>query len=101
MAVSSLNDPRRLRAPLLAALACAAALASAAEPVQSPVAAIRDLPINVDAASSDVDYRSNTVVFRDCVITQGTTRVSAVPARATGLDFKDSTWPLTDRKSVV
>lgn len=54
-----------------------------------------NLPINVDAASSDVDYRSNTVVFRDVVITQGTARVAADLARATGLDFKSSTWVFT------
>ena len=96
MAVSSPNDPRRqLRAPLLAAFACALAGGIAAQPVASPTAAIRNLPINVDAASSDVDYRSNTVVFRDVVITQGTTRVSADLARATGLDFKESTWTFT------
>jgi len=55
----------------------------------------RSLPINVDAASSDVDYRSNTVVFRDVVITQGSARVAAENARATGLDFIDSTWEFT------
>lgn len=63
----------------------------------TPSAALRDLPINVDAAASDVDYKSDTVVFRDVVITQGTARVSANSARATGLDFDDSTWVLSGR----
>jgi len=48
--------------------------------------------ITLDAASSEVDYRSNTLLFRDVVITQGNVRVSAQRARATGLDFNDSTW---------
>ncbi|MCU0760484.1 MAG: lipopolysaccharide transport periplasmic protein LptA [Steroidobacteraceae bacterium] len=48
--------------------------------------------VTLDAASSDVDYRSNTVVFRDIVITQGAVRVAAQQARATGLDFENSTW---------
>ncbi len=48
--------------------------------------------ITLDAASSEVDYRSNTLLFRDVVITQGNVRVSAQRSRATGLDFNDSTW---------
>ncbi|MBM4198623.1 MAG: lipopolysaccharide transport periplasmic protein LptA [Gammaproteobacteria bacterium] len=48
--------------------------------------------ITLDAASSEVDYRSNTLLFRDVVITQGNVRVAAQRARATGLDFNDSTW---------
>jgi len=90
------EHPRPAR--LLPALALATALlahvahvAHAAEP--DP----RSLPIKVDAASSDVDYRSNTVVFRDVVITQGSARVAAENARATGLDFVDSTWEFTGR----
>jgi len=51
-----------------------------------------DQPIKVDAASSEVDYRSNTIAFRDIVITQGTTRVAAEHANATGLNFLDSQW---------
>jgi lipopolysaccharide transport protein LptA len=35
------------------------------------------------------------VVFRDIVITQGAVRVAAAQARATGLDFEDSTWNFT------
>lgn len=54
-----------------------------------------ELPISVDAASSDVDYKRNTVVFRDVVISQGPTRVAAERAEATGLDFEDSTWSFT------
>lgn len=99
MAVSFRNEPRLIARGLrFAALACVAACAGAgagaAEPAP-PTAEMRDLPIQVDAASSDVDYRSNTVVFRDVVITQGTARVAADSARATGLDFKDSTWVFT------
>lgn len=48
--------------------------------------------ITLDAASSEVDYRSNTLLFRDVIITQGGARVAAQRARATGLDFDDSTW---------
>ena len=51
----------------------------------------RNLPI--DVASSKVDYKGDTVVFQDVVITQGDTKVQADRARATGLDnFDNSRW---------
>src|SRR5256885_12323531 len=46
-------------------------------------------PINLDAASTEVDGRTNTLVFTDVVISQGATRVQAEHARATGLNFAD------------
>jgi lipopolysaccharide transport protein LptA len=49
-------------------------------------------PISVDAASSQVDYKNNTVVFTQIVISQGATRVQADFAHATGLDFANSRW---------
>jgi lipopolysaccharide transport protein LptA len=50
------------------------------------------LPITVDAASSEVDYKTNTVVLTQVVITQGTTRVQADRAHASGLNFANSRW---------
>jgi lipopolysaccharide transport protein LptA len=51
----------------------------------------RDLPI--DVASSKVDYKGDSVVFHDVVITQGDTKVQADHAHATGLDdFNNSRW---------
>ena len=52
----------------------------------------RQLPIDLEAASTDVDYRGNRVRFRDVVVSQGATSVRAERAEATGLDFEDSTW---------
>jgi lipopolysaccharide transport protein LptA len=49
-------------------------------------------PITVDAASSEVDYRTNTLVFSQVVITQGTMRIQAEHAHATGLNFANSRW---------
>lgn len=57
----------------------------------------RQLPISLDAASSDVDYRSNRVRFKDVTITQGDTTVQAERAEATGLDFADSRWVFEGR----
>jgi lipopolysaccharide transport protein LptA len=57
--------------------------------------------IVLDAASSEVDYRSNTVLFRDLVITQDKTRVVADRARSTGLDFEDAIWNLSGAVSIT
>jgi lipopolysaccharide transport protein LptA len=98
-----------LASPLLAALALSVALPganavaraaaqSAPATVQSAPAAVpaaaatRSGDITLDAASSEVDYRSSTLLFRDVVITQGNVRVAAERARATGLDFEEATW---------
>jgi lipopolysaccharide transport protein LptA len=49
-------------------------------------------PISLDAASSQVDYKTNTVVLKDVVISQGDMKVQADHAHATGLDFDNSRW---------
>ncbi len=97
MAASFLDRRRRAKlaaggAPLL--LACLA-LSSPAAGAPTARAPRGGGAVTLDAASSDVDYRSNTVVFRDIVISQGSIRVAAAQARATGLDFDDSTWSFT------
>jgi lipopolysaccharide transport protein LptA len=84
---------RNRRLPL-AALACALAplaLALAQAPGGGAVSACEQ-PINLDAASSEVDYKTNTVVFKDVVISQCAMRVAAEHARATGLNFANSRW---------
>lgn len=82
---------------LLAALACcaagsAAAQAPAAKQTATPQQLPSEQPIKLDAASSEVDYKTNTVVFRDVIISQGAMRVQADHARATGLNFANSKW---------
>jgi lipopolysaccharide transport protein LptA len=72
--------------PVAAAPPAAAAAAAAA------AAPARQLPITVDAASSEVDYRTNMVVFSQVVISQGAMRVQADHAHASGLNFANSRW---------
>ncbi len=50
------------------------------------------LPVSLDAASSEVDAKTNTLVFKNVVISQGDMRVQAEHARATGLNFANSRW---------
>jgi len=54
----------------------------------------RDQKISLDAASSVVDYKKNTVVFQDIVISQGDIKVEAhhAEAEASGLNFKTGKW---------
>ena len=90
------RQPRSTRVAFAAALALVLAMpVIAAQPTKS-----RNAEIVVDAAASDVDYRSNTLLFRDVVITQGPLRVQAERARATGLDFKDATWTFSGKVKI-
>jgi len=70
--------------PLLAGLLAAAAAAAPPD--------FSGQPVSVDAASSEIDVRTNTLVFSNVVISQGNMRVSAEHARATGLNFANSKW---------
>lgn len=58
-------------------------------------------PIDLEAASSDFDYRNNTLLFRRVKITQGPLQVEASEARATGLDFENSKWNLTGQVRIT
>jgi len=53
-----------------------------------------ELPINLEAASTDFDYKNNSLVFKRVRITQGNMQVEAQEARATGLNFDNSEWEL-------
>jgi lipopolysaccharide transport protein LptA len=72
---------RRLAVAALLA-ACAAAAAQDRE----------QLPIQVEARSSDFDYQNGVLKFDAITITQGQVRITAERAVASGLDFKDSNW---------
>jgi lipopolysaccharide transport protein LptA len=73
------------------ALGPASAQTAPPKPFSAPLQA-GDQPINLDAASSEVDYKTNTVAFKDVVISQGAMRVQSDRARATGLNFANSKW---------
>ena len=106
MAASPRKHAARAVAPGIAAALLAAGLAA---PVALPQAAppppakgkAAAGEIVLDAASSEVDYRSDTLLFRDVVITQGAVRVQAERARATGLDFKDATWTFSGKVRIT
>jgi len=84
--------PRLAAALLSAAVTPAVGAPEAAAPAPPPVPPPAQQPINLDAASTEVDGRTNTLVFTDVVISQGATRVQAEHAHATGLNFANSRW---------
>ena len=88
MAASRPEFPGWPATTLLAAGALATWVAATAAPNTG-------LPINLEAASSDFDYRNNTLLFRRVRITQGTMEVEADEARANGLNFENSEWNLS------
>jgi len=59
------------------------------------------LPIDLQAASSDFDYKQNTLLFRRIKITQGQMQVTAQEARASGLNFANSEWTLLGQVQIV
>lgn len=96
MAVSFPDVPRsRTAALLLCCTLAGAATASAATP------RVPQGPINLEAASSDFDYRNNTLLFRRVRITQGGLEVEAQEASATGLNFENSEWRLKGQVQIT
>lgn len=78
------------------ATAFAAALGPAAQ------AQDRDqLPIKVEARSSDFDTQNNVLVFKEITIAQGDIRITAERAVASGLDFEDSSWEFSGSVSIT
>lgn len=73
-------------------LSCGLALLCLALPVVAQPAQRGTLPITVEAAGSDLDYKNGRVVLRQVSIVQGDTRVRARQATATGLEFENSRW---------
>jgi lipopolysaccharide transport protein LptA len=100
MAASNPDTPGREPRPTRIAFAAVLALVLAMPAIAAQPTKGRNAEIVVDAASSDVDYRSHTLLFRDVVITQGPLRVQAERARATGLDFKDATWTFSGKVKI-
>jgi len=54
-----------------------------------------DMPITIDADSSDFDYERNSLAFRGLRITQGALTVKADFAETDKLDFNDGLWIFT------
>ena len=94
--------------PAGALASCLAAAAQAPPPQPAPAAQSApaapaaavppgEAPITLDAASTDFDYKTTMVEFREVVISQGATRVQADRAHATGLNFANSRWTFEGR----
>jgi lipopolysaccharide transport protein LptA len=90
---SSFLKHRQARSLLLAGVTLLGAVPFAHAQTGLP-AGNSELPINLEAASSDFDYKNNTLLFKRVKITQGGLEVTAQQASATGLEFNNSEWRL-------
>ena len=97
---NSVPEPTRLHHYALAALVLLGAMPCANAQTGLP-AGNSALPINLEAASSDFDYKNNTLLFKRVKITQGGLEVTAQQASATGLEFDNSEWRLTGDVVIV
>ena len=88
---ASLPDSTR-RYAVAAIACCLGAAAVAATPPSLPLPRPTNDPIDLVAASSDVDYRNNKLRFVKVRITQGPMSIEADEASATGLNFENSEW---------
>jgi len=85
------SHPNNLIARLAAA--CCASLLGVAGAAQSERGTEK---IVMDAVPVEVNYRNNTAVFRDVVITQGDIRIEAREANVKGgLDFENGEWTIS------
>jgi len=85
------NSPPVKHLRILAA--CCIGLLGVAAAAQSPRETQK---IVVDAVPVDVNYRDNTALLRDVVITQGDMRIEAAEARVKGgLDFENGEWTIS------
>ncbi len=82
----------RLRASLLLILLYAGASAAAPANESRPPQLDDSQPIQLEASSSDFDYKNCRLLFHDVRIAQGELAIEADQATASGLDFKDSQW---------
>jgi len=97
---NSVPELSRLRRCALAALVLLGTVPCAMAQTGLP-AGNSALPINLEAASSDFDYKNNTLLFKRVKITQGGLEVTAQQASATGLEFDNSEWRLTGDVVIV
>lgn len=60
----------------------------------APPPRTQELPVDVVARDTEIDYRNHQTVLRNVTITQGTNSISAdrAEANASGVDFRDQRW---------
>lgn len=59
------------------------------------------LPIDLDAAFSELDRRNNRLIFRQLNIRQGALAIKADEATADPADFENSVWVFTGNVSII
>lgn len=78
------------------------ALAASSTPALPQLApADPTLPIDLDAAFSELDRRNNRLIFRQLAIRQGALAIKADEATADPADFENSVWVFTGNVSIT
>jgi lipopolysaccharide transport protein LptA len=72
------------KAAALAALALQTTVALAAR--------VEQQPIQIEAQSSEMDFKNNNLIYRKVRISQGNTSIAADQAQGSGLNFDNSHW---------
>jgi lipopolysaccharide transport protein LptA len=84
MAASNLKAPALAALPVVAALALQASTALAAH--------VEQQAINIEAQSSEMDFKNNNLIYRKVRISQGNSSIAADQAQGSGLNFDNSHW---------
>src|ERR1700729_2696637 len=83
-----------LRSLALAALWLPASMAAAAAHVEQQ-------SVVLDAAYSEMDLKSNNVIFHKARISQGSMSIAADQAQGSGLDFDNSHWVFRGNVKII
>ena len=83
---------------LKSGIAILLAAAAGASPAQTPDRS--QLPIKLEAESTDFDTQNGLFIFNSVMIAQGDVRITAERAVASGLGFEDSRWEFTGKVQI-
>jgi lipopolysaccharide transport protein LptA len=83
---------------LRSSIALLLAATASALPAQTPDRS--QLPIKLEAESTDFDTQNGLFIFNSVMIAQGDVRITAERAVASGLGFEDSRWEFTGKVQI-
>jgi lipopolysaccharide export system protein LptA len=81
-----------LKALAFAALALATLATRGPQAFAAPAAHVEQQAIQIEAQSSEMDFKNNNLIYRKVRISQGNSSVAADQAQGSGLNFDNSHW---------
>lgn len=95
------DRPLRALVALALALACLPSWQPRAQGLLPSLGAQGDLPIELDASSSEFDRQANRLVFHGMHVTQGTLSIRADRAETERIDFENTRWTFRGNVRIV